>query len=263
MIPFISRKKHWQAKILLEKKKENMNLRSLLGLPPTVVVIDGNSETAAAATPDAGGKEALPSARQHSPASSPRVFHRGNSDSNSNKPFSSSRPSSPSLSPYRQSAGIKIPSSRIRVHHCNPLDGNQQTTNTTTTATTATMSTAREIDAGALASAFQSTVSLSASPISSFHSPSSPFSPRALAAASSKQLKPFNTGDVRILLLENVNQTAQDILRAQGYQVESYKASLPEDELIEKIRYVVAPGFLFFLFFFLHRICGVAMHVLV
>lgn len=251
MIPFTSRKK--QAKTLLEKKKEKMNLRSLLGLPPTVVVIDGNSETAAAAaTPDAGGKEPLLPARQPSPASSPRVISRGNSDSNSNKPSSSSRPPSPSLSSRRQSAGIKIPSSRIRVHHYNPLDGNHQTTNTTTTATTSnTMSTAREIDAGALASAFQSTVSLSASPISTFHSPSSPFSPRALAAASSKQLKPFNTGDVRILLLENVNQTAQDILRAQGYQVESYKASLPEDELIEKIRYVVPPGGFFpSLFFF-------------
>ena len=66
--------------------------------------------------------------------------------------------------------------------------------------------------------------------------------------ASSKQLKPFNTGDVRILLLENVNQTAQDILRAQGYQVEFHKSSLPEDELIEKIRYaiVVITKFLFF-----------------
>lgn len=51
-----------------------------------------------------------------------------------------------------------------------------------------------------------------------------------------KQLKPFNTQDVKILLLENVNKAGQDILRAQGYQVEALKTSLPEDQLIEKIR---------------------------
>lgn len=60
------------------------------------------------------------------------------------------------------------------------------------------------------------------------------FAHRASAAA--KQLKPFNTGDIKILLLENVNQTGRDILTGQGYQVEFLKTSLPEDELIEKIR---------------------------
>jgi D-3-phosphoglycerate dehydrogenase len=54
--------------------------------------------------------------------------------------------------------------------------------------------------------------------------------------AAAKQLKPFNTGDIKILLLENVNQTGRDILTAQGYQVEFLKTSLPEDQLIEKIR---------------------------
>jgi D-3-phosphoglycerate dehydrogenase len=49
-------------------------------------------------------------------------------------------------------------------------------------------------------------------------------------------LKPFDTQDVKILLLENVNKTGIDILEGQGYQVESIKTSLPEDELIEKIR---------------------------
>ena len=39
------------------------------------------------------------------------------------------------------------------------------------------------------------------------------------------------------MLLENVNQTGQDILEGQGYQVEFLKSSLPEDKLIEKIRY--------------------------
>lgn len=52
-----------------------------------------------------------------------------------------------------------------------------------------------------------------------------------------KQLKPFVTGDIHILLLENINTSGQEILREQGYQVEALRGSLPEDELIEKIKY--------------------------
>jgi hypothetical protein len=51
-----------------------------------------------------------------------------------------------------------------------------------------------------------------------------------------KQLKPFKEQDIKILLLENINQTGKDILAEQGYQVEALKTSLPEDQLIEKIR---------------------------
>lgn len=51
-----------------------------------------------------------------------------------------------------------------------------------------------------------------------------------------KQLKPFNTQDIKILLLENVNQSGKDMLTEQGYQVEALKSSLPEDQLIEKIK---------------------------
>jgi hypothetical protein len=51
-----------------------------------------------------------------------------------------------------------------------------------------------------------------------------------------KLLKPFKEEDIKILLLENVNQTGKDILSQQGYQVESLKSSLPEDQLIEKIK---------------------------
>lgn len=53
---------------------------------------------------------------------------------------------------------------------------------------------------------------------------------------SGKALKPFHTGDIKVLLLENVNQTGQTILKQEGYQLEALKSSLPEDELIEKIR---------------------------
>lgn len=54
--------------------------------------------------------------------------------------------------------------------------------------------------------------------------------------AAPKQLKPFREQDIKILLLENVNQTGRDILHGQGYQVEFMKSSLPEDQLIEKIK---------------------------
>ncbi|KAK1782607.1 D-3-phosphoglycerate dehydrogenase [Copromyces sp. CBS 386.78] len=80
---------------------------------------------------------------------------------------------------------------------------------------------------------------------SAFQSPisSSSFMASALAHRSApKQLKPFNTEDIKILLLENVNQTGQDILKAQGYQVEFLKTSLPEDQLIEKIKDVHVLG---------------------
>lgn len=83
--------------------------------------------------------------------------------------------------------------------------------------------------------------SLSVSPTTTFHSPPSSFGGSQLArrqtGPSAKPLKPFDTQDIKILLLENVNQTGKDVLSGQGYQVEAIKTSLPEDQLIEKIRY--------------------------
>jgi D-3-phosphoglycerate dehydrogenase len=82
--------------------------------------------------------------------------------------------------------------------------------------------------------------SLSVSPQASFHSPPSSFAQSFGAGiprrAAPKPLKPFDTQDIKILLLENVNQSGRDILTEQGYQVEFLKTSLPEDQLIEKIR---------------------------
>ncbi|RHZ52884.1 hypothetical protein Glove_456g12 [Diversispora epigaea] len=57
-----------------------------------------------------------------------------------------------------------------------------------------------------------------------------------------KQLKPFNSGDIKVLLLENVNQSAVEILTKEGYQVETHPKALPEDVLIEKIRNVHCIG---------------------
>lgn len=76
----------------------------------------------------------------------------------------------------------------------------------------------------------------SASPSTSFQSPTAGSLGVNLNKRPTKNLTPFNTQSIKILLLENVNQTGKDILTGQGYQVESLKTSLPEDELIEKIR---------------------------
>ena len=80
--------------------------------------------------------------------------------------------------------------------------------------------------------------SVSTSPTATFHSPGS-FGgalTRTTTGPAQRELKPFDTTDIKILLLENVNQSGRDILSGQGYQVESLKTSLPEDQLIEKIR---------------------------
>lgn len=53
-----------------------------------------------------------------------------------------------------------------------------------------------------------------------------------------KALRPFDSGEVKILLLENVNASGREILKKEGYQVEALKSSLAEEELIEKIRCV-------------------------
>ena len=75
----------------------------------------------------------------------------------------------------------------------------------------------------------------------SFHSPSSN-SYGAGHRFSTKPLKPFHTNDIKVLLLENVNLIGQEIMKKQGYQVEALKSSLPEDQLIEKIRDVHVIG---------------------
>ncbi|KAK5694171.1 D-3-phosphoglycerate dehydrogenase 2 [Elasticomyces elasticus] len=84
------------------------------------------------------------------------------------------------------------------------------------------------------------TLDLSSSPTATFHSPPSSYGGHQ--KPSTKQLKPFNSSDIKVLLLENVNKTGQDILKKKGYQVEAIKSSLPEDQLIEKIRDVHVIG---------------------
>lgn len=57
-----------------------------------------------------------------------------------------------------------------------------------------------------------------------------------------KELKPFQSGDIKILLLENINKQAVQILEGQGYQVEFIAKSLPDDELTKKIQDVHVIG---------------------
>lgn len=82
---------------------------------------------------------------------------------------------------------------------------------------------------------------VSASPTSTYID--SALRPRAATLNRPKKaLKPFSTGDIKILILENINQTALDSFHQKGYQVEFHKTSLPEDELIEKIKDVHVIG---------------------
>lgn len=102
------------------------------------------------------------------------------------------------------------------------------------------------MDINPLQDSFQRAMNLSRSPGAVSTSPTQSFMNtlpcRLSVSKQQKALKPFSTGDMRILLLENVNQTAVDIFKDQGYQVEFYKSSLPEEELIEKIKDVHAIG---------------------
>lgn len=108
------------------------------------------------------------------------------------------------------------------------------------------MSSARDIKAGVPIAHRRVSISaqnLSTSPTATFQSPPASFGTGLQPRRSvPKVLKPFNTQDIKILLLENVNQTGRDILTGQGYQVEALKTSLPEDQLIEKIRDVHVIG---------------------
>lgn len=102
------------------------------------------------------------------------------------------------------------------------------------------MTDARQIEVNGLTYSLANSLSISASPSSTFQSPVGSYMSRMASRPSAKQLKPFNTQDIKILLLENINVAAREILESQGYQVEFYKSSLSEGDLIEKIRLVNA-----------------------
>ncbi|CUS08211.1 unnamed protein product [Tuber aestivum] len=83
----------------------------------------------------------------------------------------------------------------------------------------------------------------SPSPSSFFNAGTSPsYGTSYFPPAPEKQLKPFNTGDIKILLLEDINRTARELLQKEGYQVEFHTSSLQDIDLIEKIRDVHVIG---------------------
>ncbi|KAI8139184.1 hypothetical protein BJV82DRAFT_627500 [Fennellomyces sp. T-0311] len=57
-----------------------------------------------------------------------------------------------------------------------------------------------------------------------------------------KVLKPFNTSEIKVLLLEDVSQAAVDAFQEQGYQVETYTKTLIGQELIDKLRDIQVLG---------------------
>lgn len=82
----------------------------------------------------------------------------------------------------------------------------------------------------------QFAASVSVSPPSQFGSRSRALSiPGAKASAIPRLLTPFNVGEIKILLLENVSVGAVEGLRQQGYQVDFHKGAWSEEELCENI----------------------------
>ena len=62
------------------------------------------------------------------------------------------------------------------------------------------------------------------------------------SAVQPKHLRPFNTNEIKVLLLENISQSAIDAFAKQNYQVEVHAKALPEDVLKQKIANVHAIG---------------------
>ncbi|KAJ2713885.1 D-3-phosphoglycerate dehydrogenase 2 [Coemansia spiralis] len=57
-----------------------------------------------------------------------------------------------------------------------------------------------------------------------------------------RHLKPFDSGDIKVLLLENISAKAVEILKKAGYQVDFHTKALDKATLIEKIKDVHAVG---------------------
>ncbi|RKP01385.1 hypothetical protein CXG81DRAFT_29761 [Caulochytrium protostelioides] len=55
-------------------------------------------------------------------------------------------------------------------------------------------------------------------------------------------LKPFDRGEIKVLLLEGVAETGVELLTKAGYQVEYHVKALPVEQLIEKIAHVHVVG---------------------
>ena len=76
---------------------------------------------------------------------------------------------------------------------------------------------------------------LSSSPISTFHSPIGSYRANNDRLPST-QLKRISSEHIKVLLLENINETAVKILEGQTYQVECLKDALDKESLMAKIK---------------------------
>lgn len=65
---------------------------------------------------------------------------------------------------------------------------------------------------------------------------------RGLSNGIPKSLQPFDTSAIKVLLLENVNETAVRHLTNAGYQVQHFTRALSEQDLKEKIQDVHVIG---------------------
>ena len=79
--------------------------------------------------------------------------------------------------------------------------------------------------------------SVTASPNSpvALHSPVAGFASGGLGGTRPKSLTPFNVGELRLLLLENISEEAVEAFRTSGFQVDHFAKSWSEDELVAKI----------------------------
>jgi D-3-phosphoglycerate dehydrogenase len=77
-----------------------------------------------------------------------------------------------------------------------------------------------------------------ASPLSAHSPPWNTISLASTGAGAIRQprvLHPFATGELKLLLLENISQEAVATFKAQGYQVDWFPKAWGENELVEKI----------------------------
>ena len=72
-----------------------------------------------------------------------------------------------------------------------------------------------------IASTFQQALNLSGSPNAVSTSPTQSFLSQYVPSKPTKALKPFKTGDIKILLLENVNVTAINIFKTKVTKLNS------------------------------------------
>ncbi|SNX82621.1 probable 3-phosphoglycerate dehydrogenase [Melanopsichium pennsylvanicum] len=96
--------------------------------------------------------------------------------------------------------------------------------------------------AGAQRLANGNSIHPSTSPPASFSPPRARSTSQSVPLSAPRLLTPFDTGDIKILLLENVSQGAIKMLKEQGYQVDFQTRAWSEEELIQNIGQYHAVG---------------------